>query len=145
MKMFVYGLREYDERVYFDEFSKKYDVEFASCGEKPTLENAGLAAGYDAINILTAPVDKAMIDKYSELGIRCIATRTIGYDHIDNAYAHKIGIRTASISYDPTGVADYSIMMMLMGSAHWNLITSFRVKRYTNSANRNHRANGGVR
>ena len=35
--------------------------------------------------------------------------------HIDNAYAHSIGIRTASISYDPTGVADYSIMMMLMG------------------------------
>ena len=49
MKMFVYGLREYDERVYFDEFSKKYNVEFASCGEKPTLENADLAAGCDAI------------------------------------------------------------------------------------------------
>ena len=55
MKMFVYGLREYDERQYFDKFSKQYDVEIASCGEKPTLENAWMAEGFEAINILTAP------------------------------------------------------------------------------------------
>ncbi|MBQ9060918.1 MAG: lactate dehydrogenase [Firmicutes bacterium] len=115
MKMFVYGLREYDERVYFDEFSKKYNVEFASCGEKPTLENADLAAGCDAINILTAPVDKAMIDKYCEMGIRCIATRTIGYDHIDYNYAREKGIGVLNITYSPATVADYAVMMILLG------------------------------
>ena len=115
MKMFVYGLREYDEREFFDKFGQMYPIEFDSCEEKPTLENAYLAEGCQAINILTAPVDKAMIDRYSEMGIRCIMTRTIGYDHIDYVYARKKGIGVVNISYSPATVADYTVMMILMG------------------------------
>ena len=115
MKMFVYGLREYDERQFFDKFSRQYQVEFKSTGEKPTLENTDLAAGFDAISILTAPVDKAMIDRYKELGIRAIMTRTIGYDHIDYVYAEQQGIGVLNITYSPATVADYTIMMILMG------------------------------
>ncbi len=90
-------------------------IEYGFTAEYPSSENAHLAKGYDAISILTNTMDPALLDKFASYGIRFISTRTIGYDHIDNAYAHSIGIRTASISYDPTGVADYSIMMMLMG------------------------------
>ena len=115
MKMFVYGLREYDERVFFDEFSKRYHIDFKSCGEKPTLENAHLAEGCQAINILTAPVDKAMIDKYYDMGIRCIMTRTIGYDHIDYVYAREKGMGVLNITYSPATVADYAVMMILLG------------------------------
>ena len=115
MKMFVYGLREYDEREFFDKFGQMYPLEFDSCEEKPTLENAYLAEGCQAINILTAPVDKAMIDRYSEMGIRCIMTRTIGYDHIDYVYAREKGIGVLNITYSPATVADYTVMMILMG------------------------------
>ena len=115
MKMFVYGLREYDEREFFDKFGQMYPIEFDSCEEKPTLENAYLAEGCQAINILTAPVDKAMIDRYSEMGIRCIMTRTIGYDHIDYVYAREKGIGVLNITYSPATVADYTVMMILMG------------------------------
>ncbi len=115
MKMFVYGLREYDERVFFDTFSKQYGIDFDSCGEKPTLENAHLAEGCQAINILTAPVDKAMIDRYYDMGIRCIMTRTIGYDHIDYVYAREKGIGVLNITYSPATVADYTVMMILLG------------------------------
>ena len=38
MKMFVYGLREYDERVYFDKFAALYGIEFDSVSSKPTLK-----------------------------------------------------------------------------------------------------------
>ena len=115
MKMFVYGLREYDERVFFDTFSKQYGIDFDSCGEKPTLENAHLAEGCDAVNILTAPVDRAMVDRYKELGIRCIMTRTIGYDHIDYVYAREQGLGVLNITYSPATVADYTVMMILLG------------------------------
>ena len=37
MKMFVYSLREYDERAFFDGMTAKYGVEYSSTGEKPTL------------------------------------------------------------------------------------------------------------
>ena len=115
MKMFVYGLREYDERQFFEMFSEMYHVDYESTGEKPTLENTDLAAGCDAISILTAPVDKAMIDRYHQLGIRAIMTRTIGYDHIDYVYAREKGIGVLNITYSPATVADYTVMMILMG------------------------------
>ena len=48
-------------------------------------------------------------------GLKCIATRTIGYDHIDVEYAKELGLGVIHISYSPNSVADYTIMMMLMG------------------------------
>ena len=49
------------------------------------------------------------------MGVKCIATRTIGYDHIDVDYAKSLGMGVIHISYSPNSVADYAIMMMLMG------------------------------
>ena len=115
MKMFVYSLREYDERPYFEAFSKQYGVEYDSTGEKPVMENLELARGYDAINILTSPIDRDMIDRLYDLGVRCIMTRTIGYDHIDYNYAKEKGMGVGNISYSPATLADYTVMMILMG------------------------------
>ena len=49
------------------------------------------------------------------MDVKCIATRTIGYDHIDVDYAKSLGMGVIHISYSPNSVADYAIMMMLMG------------------------------
>lgn len=115
MKMFVYGLREFDERVFFDAYASKYGIEFESTAEKPTLENAHLAEGCQAINILTVPVDRAMIDAYYDLGIRCIMSRTIGIDNIDYIYAREKGMGVLNITYSPATVAEYTVMMILLG------------------------------
>ena len=98
MKIFAYSLRPYDEQGYFEQICEKLGVEYGFTSEYPSLENAHLAEGYDALSILTNVMDPALLDKFKSLGIRYISTRTIGYDHIDNAYAHKICIRTASTS-----------------------------------------------
>lgn len=115
MKIFVYSLRKYDEEVFFKKFAKQYGIEYGYTEEMPTIANTYLAEGYDAIDILTSPVDSDMLDEYKKLGIKCIATRTIGYEHIDYEYAKKIGIGVINITYSPDSVADYTVMMMLMG------------------------------
>lgn len=113
--MFVYSLRDYDERPFFEEMAAKYGIDYAATGEPPSLANADLAKGYDAVNIITTPVDAALIDKFWELGVRCIATRTIGYNHIDHVYAKNKGMGVVNIKYSPASVADYTVMMILMG------------------------------
>lgn len=40
-------------------------------------------------------------------------TRSIGYDHIDLAKARELGMKIDTVSYTPTGVADYAILLML--------------------------------
>lgn len=114
MKMFVYGLRE-DEKEFFEAYSRKYDIEYESTPEKANPQNTDLAAGAQVISIQTVPVDRGMIDRYEELGVRCIMTRTIGYDHIDHLYARAKGIGVLNITYSPATVAEYTVMMILMG------------------------------
>ena len=49
MKIFFYALREYDEQKYVEEFAKKYPFEYGFTSDYPSMENVGLAKGYDAI------------------------------------------------------------------------------------------------
>lgn len=114
MKVFVYNYRK-DEDIYFREFAPKYGLEIGSTEQSPTLETCDLAAGYDALSIITeTPITAAMMKRYRELGIRFISTRTIGYEHMDREAAAKEGIVLANVSYAPSSVADYAIMLMLM-------------------------------
>lgn len=115
MRIFVYSMREYDELIFFEKFCSQYGVEFGYTTQTPCLENTELAKGYDVIDIITTVMDKPIIDKFHEIGIRCISSRTIGYDHIDVEYAHSLGMGITNVTYNPASVADYTIMLMLMG------------------------------
>jgi len=114
MKIFVYNLREYDEKPFFDRFCAERDVEYAWTAETPTLENAELARGCAAVNIITSPTDAALLKKWRGLGVKYVATRTIGFEHIDIPAARDLGMRVASITYSPDSVANYAVMLMLM-------------------------------
>lgn len=115
MKLYVYSMRDFDELPEFERFCEKYNVEWAYTNETPTKDNLIYAKGYDVVDIITTVIDKDMIDKWQEFGVKCIATRTIGYDHIDSEYAKSVGMGVVNISYSPASVADYTVMMILMG------------------------------
>ena len=115
MKMFVYSLREYDERPFFDNICGELGIEYDSTPDVPTPDNIALAEGYDVINIITCPIDEERIKKLKEAGVKLIMSRTVGTDHIDKEAAEKYGIPVMNISYSPAAVADYAIMLMLMG------------------------------
>ena len=123
MKVFVYDLREFDERRFFDEISEELGIEYGFSYEPPSVENAGLAKGYDAISIITCPVDEPRLTALKEAGIRLIISRTVGTDHVDKEAAARMGIDVLSITYSPSAVADYTIMLMLMGCRHFKYMT----------------------
>lgn len=114
MKIFVYCFRDFDEKEFFDKFAKKYKVEYGYTSEYPSLKNADLAKGYDAVSFTPCNIDKTIIDKFYDLGVRYFATRSIGFDHIDIEYAKSKGIGVSNVSYPPDTVADFTLMLMLM-------------------------------
>jgi D-lactate dehydrogenase len=114
MKLFAYALRKEDELVYLDALSHELGFEYAWTPGYPTLENAGLVEGHDAVSVITNPVGPGLLDAYHERGVRGIATRSIGYEHIDLTHARKLGVRVAHAAYPPEGVANYAIMLMMM-------------------------------
>ena len=115
MKMFVYNMREFDELPIFEKFAKVHGVDFDYTTETPSPENYHLAKGYDALSIITTATPATMIETMKEMGVKVISTRTIGYDHIDLDSAREVGMGICHVTYDPASVAEYTIMMILLG------------------------------
>ena len=114
MKIFFYALREYDEKKYVEECAAQYSFDYDYTSEYPSMENLDMVKGCEGVAIITNPINAEMLDKMKELGVKYLTTRSIGYEHIDVAYADKIGIKVAHVTYAPESVADYTIMMMLI-------------------------------
>lgn len=114
MKIFAYALREFDEKQFWDKLSAEFGAEYNYTSDYPSLENTALAAGCDAVCITPCDFNHQIIDRFHEMGIKCIATRSIGYDHMDLEYLKALGMGASHVEYAPETVADYSIMLMLM-------------------------------
>ena len=114
MKIFAYTLREFDEKEFFDRFSLEFGCEYDYTTAYPCPQNVELARGYDAISATPCDLSAEMLDRFYNVGVRYIATRSIGVDHIDLAHAKELGIGVCHVSYAPETVADYAIMLMLM-------------------------------
>ncbi len=114
MKLFAFSLREYDEKQYMDAICEKLGIEYRYTPDYPSDENLHLCEGCDCVSIITSITDKPLLDKLYALGVRYIATRSIGYEHIDVAYAHQLGMKVSNVGYAPESVANYAIMLMLM-------------------------------
>ena len=119
MKILAYEVRD-DEREHFNHCSEKYGVELILTDQVATLENADMASGCEGVTMLgQGKITPQLLDRYKELGVLCITTRTIGYDHIDVDYAKKIELPVCNACYDPNGVAEYAVMLMLLCLRHY--------------------------
>lgn len=114
MKITVYNCRPFDELDNFRRLEQETGVEIVCCKDAPGMDNVSMAKGSEAIDIITSKMTEELIKAFAEVGVKYIATRTIGYDHIDKAACEKYGIHVSNAPYGPNGVADYTVMLMLM-------------------------------
>ena len=119
MKAFVYSCRSFDEEPMYRRFAAEMGIDLETTDKLPSLENAKLAEGSDFISILTNRIPPELEDVYKRMGIKLLVTRTIGYDHIDIAHAHEIGLPVAHVTYDTSGVAEYTVMLIMMALRKW--------------------------
>ena len=114
MKVTVYNCREFDEKELFLKYGKELGIELVLCADAPDAENAKLAQGSECIDIITSKMPRELLEIFASQGVRYVTTRTIGYDHIDVGAAKKLGMTVANAPYGPCGVADYTVMLILM-------------------------------
>lgn len=114
MKILVYSFRAFDEKAFFDSLCAEAGFEYVTCPDYPSVENAHLAKGCDAISIIVCDMNEALLRALHAQGVRYICTRSIGTEHIDMKTARALSMRVASAVYSPDSVANYAIMLMLM-------------------------------
>jgi D-specific alpha-keto acid dehydrogenase len=114
MGITIYGCGQ-DEAVLFREMAPRFGV-------TPTITDAAVsevtiesAFGNRCISVShKTPITNATLLALSRAGVLYISTRSIGYDHINTAYAESVGITVENVAYSPDSVADYTLMMILM-------------------------------
>lgn len=110
----IYGCGP-DEAALFQEIAPRFGVVpivTAAVVSDATLE---LARGHRCVSVgHKTPVGNATVLALRRAGVRYISTRSVGYNHIDVAYAQRIGITVGNVAYSPDSVADYTLMLMLM-------------------------------
>lgn len=119
LKICAYEVRQ-DEREYFSRLSRDYQCETVLYKEQLTPDTIAFAKGADAVTILgQSRIDRTMLALMKQRQIRFLNTRTVGYDHIDLNSARDLGIRVCHSGYAPNGVADYTVMLMLLVLRHY--------------------------
>lgn len=114
MKIAVYELRE-DEISEFDKISQEFKLDLVKTKETLNSATVAFAKGCQGVTTLGhSTLDKAMLESLKNIGIKYISTRSIGFNHIDIHKARELGLRVSNASYAPNGVADYTIMLILM-------------------------------
>lgn len=114
MRICAYEVRE-DERIDFSELAGRLEAEIDLHPEVPGIENAEFVRGCEGVTILgQGDINRELLGKWKEEGVKYLSTRTVGMNHIDLEYAEKVGIQVCNASYPPSGVAEFTLMLMLM-------------------------------
>ncbi|MCD7779571.1 MAG: D-isomer specific 2-hydroxyacid dehydrogenase family protein [Candidatus Gastranaerophilales bacterium] len=114
MKIAVFEKRPYEEEI-IQSYKNKYNIDFSTTDEILDDKTLHLCKNADAITILGySTLTPKLLDKIKQNGVKIISTRTIGYNHIDIKYAKQSGFKICNVSYAPNGVADFTIMLMLI-------------------------------
>ena len=113
MKICFYALREYDELHFCREMKDKYGIDFVYTTDYPNDSNIALSSGCDGMSCTPCDMSRNVLEAFRNVGVKYILLRSVGYDHVDLSAAREFGLKVDTVSYPPTGVADYAIMLML--------------------------------
>ncbi|HVD98922.1 MAG TPA: 2-hydroxyacid dehydrogenase [Cytophagaceae bacterium] len=134
MKIKFFSIRPYEEP--YLNWSNKAIHEFIFETESLSLQNAAGCVGFEAISVFTNDdLSAPVLQKLKEAGVRYIAIRATGYNHVDLKYAGITGIKVANVpDYSPYSVAEQTILMILALSRKL-LVADNQVKLYNFTLN----------
>jgi D-lactate dehydrogenase len=115
MDVAVYSSKPYD-RKYLDAANGAghgHRLHFLEA--RLTPETAQLAAGYGAIcAFVNDDLSASVLQQLDTGGTRLIALRSAGYNHVDLAEAHRLGLTVVRVpAYSPYAVAEHAVGLIL--------------------------------
>ncbi len=112
-KIAFYDTKPYD-RIWMDRLNSEYGFDIRYFENKLNLDTAALASDCDGVIVfVNDTLDGPVIDKLSQLGVRIIALRSAGFNHVDFRTAYgKIHVVNVP-AYSPYAVAEHAMALLL--------------------------------
>lgn len=113
MKIAFFDAKPYDKPA-FSEFSEKANIKIKYFETKLNEDTVELAKGYYGVCVfVNDTVNKEVIDKLCEYGVKIVALRCAGFNNVDMKYAFgKIHVVRVP-SYSPYAVAEHTMALLL--------------------------------
>jgi D-lactate dehydrogenase len=113
MRIAVFSTKPYDARYLERANAGAHELSFFDA--RLSLDAAPLAAGADAVcAFVNDDLGEPVIAALADAGIRLIALRSAGFNHVDLAAAEAAGMAVARVpAYSPHAVAEHTLAIML--------------------------------
>lgn len=114
MKVAFFGTHAYD-REFFDRFNTRAGHQLHYLTPHLNEETVALAEGYDCVCVFVNDVvNEPVITQLASLGVKLIATRSAGFNHIDLDAAKRHGLAVVRVpAYSPFAVAEHTVALIL--------------------------------
>lgn len=114
MNIAFFSTKPYDRR-FFDAAIGQGDHKITYFEPRLTVETATLAAGHGAVCAFVNDVlDGPVLDQLSKLGVRIIALRSAGFNHVDLKRASELNLQVVRVpAYSPHAVAEFAAGLIL--------------------------------
>lgn len=114
MRVAVYSVKPYDE-AFLSQANRSGSHEFVFLEPRLTAETAVLAQGSDAVCVfVNDDLSGLVLEELARLGIRSVALRAAGFNHVDLAAASRLGLRVVRVpGYSPHAVAEHCAALVL--------------------------------
>ena len=113
IKIAFYDTKAYDKPS-FEHYGQQHDIQYRFLETKLNEDTVELARDCDAVCVfVNDTVNKAVIDRLYELGVKLIALRSAGYNNVDvHAAFGKIHVVHVP-AYSPYAVAEHAMALLL--------------------------------
>ena len=113
MKILIYSAHEFDRTYLKKACEGKHQLTFTQ--ESLSEETVDLAKDSQAICIFTTDdANKKVLESLHKIGVKFIALRMAGYNNVDLAQSHELGIKVANVpQYSPFAVAEHAMTLAL--------------------------------
>lgn len=113
MKAVAYSIKPCEKELLIKANEKKHEITLIS--NRLSFDTISYAAGKDAVLVFSCDdVSAPILQRLQEMGVKYIATRSTGTDHIDLAEAGRLGLKVANIpAYSPESIAEHAMTLIL--------------------------------
>jgi D-lactate dehydrogenase len=114
MKIAFFDTRGYDQAA-FTAANADFGYDLTFLEPRLTRQTATLAAGFDAVcSFVSDQVDRPALELLRAGGVRLIALRSAGYNHVDLVAADELGLPVVRVpEYSPYAVAEHAVGLVL--------------------------------
>ncbi|MEX2501891.1 MAG: 2-hydroxyacid dehydrogenase [Trueperaceae bacterium] len=114
MKIAVFSTKPYDQR-FLRQANDRFGHELTFLEPRLTAATASLASGHDAVCAFVNDVlDAAALTVLADLGVRVVALRSAGFNHVDLDAAQRLGLEVVRVpAYSPHAVAEHALALIL--------------------------------